>query len=293
MSEYLGWLFNVHADPFSLSTLLKVIVITFIVTMVRSVSIAGSSYLIFWKLLRNKLQHRRIQQRFPTAARLWRETRWSFSTFAVYTLLGFASYFLYKTGHTRIYPKIADRGWPYFVFSVGVMIVVHDTYFYWTHRLLHWKPLFKQVHRVHHESLNPSPWSAFAFHPIEAAISFWILPLVVVLIPCHLAAVNLFLLYMTALNVAGHLGYEVFWSGFTHHWLFGWHNTSTHHNMHHSKVHCNYGLYFNVWDRLMGTNHAAYHATFDAVLARQPAVEGAGAEASRGEAAPARAQSAG
>ena len=30
----------------------------------------------------------------------------------------------------------------------------------------------------------------------------------------------------------------------------------------------NYGLYFNVWDRLMGTNHDAYEARFREVTSR-------------------------
>ena len=40
-------------------------------------------------------------------------------------------------------------------------------------------------------------------------------------------------------------------------------NTTTNHAMHHEKMRGNYGLYFNVWDRLMGTNHAEYEERFD------------------------------
>jgi len=36
-------------------------------------------------------------------------------------------------------------------------------------------------------------------------------------------------------------------------------------------VKCNYGLYFNIWDILMNTNHAKYYATFDEVTARRDA----------------------
>jgi sterol desaturase/sphingolipid hydroxylase (fatty acid hydroxylase superfamily) len=35
--------------------------------------------------------------------------------------------------------------------------------------------------------------------------------------------------------------------------------------MHHRHVTANYGSIFNYWDRLMGTSHPAYRATFDAV----------------------------
>ena len=37
--------------------------------------------------------------------------------------------------------------------------------------------------------------------------------------------------------------------------------------MHHRFVRCNYGLYYNVWDRLMGTNHERYEDEFDRVKA--------------------------
>lgn len=73
---------------------------------------------------------------------------------------------------------------------------------------------------------------------------------------------------MTALNVLGHLGYELYPKGFTQSkWTF-WNNTSTHHNMHHRYVHCNYGLYFNWWDRAFKTNHSHYHERYEEITAR-------------------------
>jgi len=38
--------------------------------------------------------------------------------------------------------------------------------------------------------------------------------------------------------------------------------------MHHRYVTCNYGLYFNLWDRLLGTNHPQYHQQFEAIKTR-------------------------
>jgi len=42
--------------------------------------------------------------------------------------------------------------------------------------------------------------------------------------------------------------------------------------MHHRYVTCNYGLYFNIWDRIMGTNHQRYHEEFEATVARRKEV---------------------
>ena len=69
-------------------------------------------------------------------------------------------------------------------------------------------------------------------------------------------------------NVLGHTGYEFFppWLMNTPlKWFF---NTPTNHAMHHEKLRGNYGLYFNLWDRLMGTNHADYEARFREVTTR-------------------------
>ena len=49
--------------------------------------------------------------------------------------------------------------------SLMFNILWGDFHFYWTHRLLHTKWLFKNVHKVHHESYNPDPYSG----TIEAA----------------------------------------------------------------------------------------------------------------------------
>ena len=123
---------------------------------------------------------------------------------------------------------------------------------------MHWKPLFRVMHAVHHLSHNPTPWAAFAFHPTEAVVQAIIFPLAALFMPLHpLVAVG-WLTYMTVMNVIGHLGFEILPRGFTTHWFGRWHNTSVHHNMHHRRTHCNYGLYFNLWDRVMGTNHARY-----------------------------------
>jgi Delta7-sterol 5-desaturase len=45
-------------------------------------------------------------------------------------------------------------------------------------------------------------------------------------------------------------------------------NTATHHNMHHQLLKHNFGLYFNFWDRLMGTNHPEYEQRFEEIAQR-------------------------
>lgn len=39
----------------------------------------------------------------------------------------------------------------YMALSVVALDYLHDAWFYWGHRLLHWRPLYKHVHAIHHE----------------------------------------------------------------------------------------------------------------------------------------------
>nr|OCA01232.1 Fatty acid hydroxylase family protein [Leptospira interrogans serovar Copenhageni/Icterohaemorrhagiae] len=70
--------------------------------------------------------------------------------------------------------------------------------------------MFKHVHLAHHKSINPSPWAAFSFHPLEAIIEAGIVPIVSFVLPLHPGVMIVFFVYMTSLNVLGHLSYEFF-----------------------------------------------------------------------------------
>jgi sterol desaturase/sphingolipid hydroxylase (fatty acid hydroxylase superfamily) len=226
----------------------------------------GSFYLFFYIWRHKKYWFSKIQQRYPEKKYIIREIKYSFFTILIFGVVILLVIWASKNGLTRVYEPINKYGYTYYFFSIGLMIFIHDAYFYWTHRLMHWRPLFKWVHKTHHLSVNPTPFAAYAFHPVEALIEIGIIPLMAFTIPHHGSAITIFSLYSLLLNVMGHLGYELFPKGFASHWLFKWHNTSTHHNMHHRLVKCNYGLYFNIWDRLMNTKHPHYEESFNEVV---------------------------
>lgn len=257
-----------------LETMAVVAATVFALLVGRYLLVVGPLYLVCWKLLRERLRPRRIQRALPPRRRLLAEFGWSIATFAIFTAIGLALFYCSHRGWTRMYRSIDEHGWGYWLLSVALMIVLHDAYFYWTHRLMHLKPVFRYFHRVHHLSFNPSPWAAFSFHPLEAVVEAGIVLLIAFTIPFHPSAVFVFLLFMTIMNALGHLGYELYPRGFTRHRVGQWFNTSVHHNMHHHLVHCNYGLYFNWWDRWLGTNHAHYHQTFETVTGRASAPAG-------------------
>lgn len=262
-------------DIFSenLQTLSKVYATIVTFSFVRYLLFAGITFLVVWLWKGKKWQHKLIQKKWPENAKMWFEFRYSASTMFIFGLSGVGVFLAKKAGITQMYQNLSDYGWVYFGLSLVGLIFLHDAYFYWAHRLMHHPKIFKRVHLVHHRSTNPSPWAAFSFHPYEAVLEALIVPIAVMIMPLHSLTVFLFILYMTFLNVLGHLSYELFPKGFLKNKILRLHNTTTHHNMHHLYFNCNYSLYFNIWDRLMGTNHPKYFATFDEVTSRKPMEE--------------------
>ena len=61
---------------------------------------------------------------------------------------------------------------------------VHEVGFYFAHRFLHWPPLYRVAHKLHHRNVNPGPWSGLSMHPLEHVIYFSTILLFFV-IPAH------------------------------------------------------------------------------------------------------------
>jgi lathosterol oxidase len=242
--------------------------LTFFIIFLRYVLPAGLVYLLVYGWKRRDWLFWKIQQKFPNAQRIKSEISHSAMACAIFASMAFGVYALRQMGYGPLYFDIAERGWGYFFFTIALMIVAHDTYFYWTHRLMHHPRLFKVFHLVHHQSTNPTPFTAFSFHPLESIVEFGIIPIIALLIPIHTGALLVFTAWSMVFNIMGHTGYEFSPSGFTRHWFFKWFNTPTHHNMHHHRSGYNYSLYFNFWDRVMGTNHPEYDAYFENIKAR-------------------------
>lgn len=234
---------------------------------------ASLFFALFWVIGRQRWQHRFIQKRFPGQVQLWKEFAYSMSTVFIFSLVGFGLLVAERAGITLIYYEFSEYGFVYAIFSFAFTLIFHDFYFYWTHRAMHHKRIFKYVHRVHHESANPSPWAAYSFHPWEALVQAMVLPVMVFIMPLHPLVIFLFLAYMILRNVMGHLGFEILPRGFTKNKWLNWNTAITHHNMHHEHFHSNYGLYFSWWDRWMKTEHTKYHETFNEVTNRPKSCE--------------------
>jgi Delta7-sterol 5-desaturase len=228
--------------------------------------IAAPAFLIFYVILRKKIAHQKIQLKFPKTNDYWREI--FFSTLSIIIFSVPPLLMLYSDRirpYTTFYTDPLAYGKAYLVLAFPIMILMHDAYFYWIHRLMHHPVLFRWFHLVHHKSTNPSPWAAYAFHPLEAVVESLIFVIFLFTIPVHSIHLSLFFIFSLVYNVYGHLGFELYPRGFSRHWLGKWINTSVCHNQHHQFFKGNYGLYFTFWDRMMGTLRADYDQTFDTV----------------------------
>ena len=229
--------------------------------------ICGGLYclLYVWRVLRRY----KIQPANPAPAYVRHEILWSVSNTLCTGLFILLMYWAIQQGHTRMYFDIDEHGWLWLLVSIPIGTIGFDTWFYWQHRALHTRWLFPTCHAVHHRVHNPTPFAAFAHHPVETLLEDTYFLLLIMVLPLHPLAFGAIGLHAFILGVLGHMGYEFFPAGFTRHRLLGLHNTGTHHNMHHSHPKGNYSLYFNWWDQIMGTNHPEYHSYFDDVKRRQ------------------------
>ncbi len=239
-------------------------VILFVIFL-RYFIIAAIAFGIFYLLKRKSWQFKKIQAKFPAGKDYLREILYSILTAFIFAAIGYIVFLTPLSTYTRAYFHIQERGVGYLFFSVLLIILVHDTYFYWTHRLMHYPPVYRWFHKVHHLSTNPSPWAAMAFHPLEAVVEAGIIVVVTFLFPVHPLAIGVFLLFMMLYNVYGHLGYELYPKGFSKSFIGKWINTSVNHNQHHQYFKGNYGLYFLFWDRMMGTIRSDYDQQFDTI----------------------------
>jgi sterol desaturase/sphingolipid hydroxylase (fatty acid hydroxylase superfamily) len=85
----------------------------------------------------------------------------------------------------QLYYESGSRGLAYFFLSSALVYFWVDLYSYWTHRALHTPWMYRNVHKVHHRFVHPTPYSAFALHPLEFIMFQSAGVICVSFFPCH------------------------------------------------------------------------------------------------------------
>lgn len=65
-----------------------------------------------------------------------------------------------------------EDSWVWLAALVLLVPAIHEIHFFCIHRLIHTPLLYKWFHSVHHNSINPSPWSSLSMHPVEHLLYF-------------------------------------------------------------------------------------------------------------------------
>jgi lathosterol oxidase len=188
---------------------------------------------------------------FPSSKKtqIKRDIRRSIESSVVFAMMITVVIWGLQTNKTSIYFDLDHFPTWYGPLSLFLFLGLQDTYFYWSHRLMH-MVYFKQIHFAHHESRNPSAWTSFAFHPVEAFIQAIFLPAFLFTVPIHPYYLISGLMVMTLFGITNHLEKEIY-PELLEEKLFM--ITSTHHQKHHKYVNKNFGLFFTFWDLVMRT----------------------------------------
>lgn len=171
---------------------------------------------------------------------------------------------MYATGRAA---HTGFAGAPAYVIAITLLLFVIEAFhFYAIHRLLHWNPLYRFAHSLHHKNVNTGPWSGIAMHPVEHLLYFS-LPLVFLVIPASPFVISLCGIYLMLSPAPSHSGFDRFVlpGGRT------LHGGDYFHNLHHRYFECNYGMLLIPIDRWMGTFHDGSPEAHDVMRQRRRA----------------------
>ncbi|MBT8459299.1 MAG: sterol desaturase family protein [Boseongicola sp.] len=118
-------------------------------------------------------------RRFLFQNQVYDNVFWSMVGTLVWSIYEIGLWWGYANG---VLPYSANPVW--FVLWMILMPFWRNFHFYWIHRLIHWPPLYKTVHYLHHKNVNVGPWSGMAMHPVEHILYFSCM-LIHIVVPSH------------------------------------------------------------------------------------------------------------
>jgi sterol desaturase/sphingolipid hydroxylase (fatty acid hydroxylase superfamily) len=205
-------------------------------------------------MLRKWMGNRILDQSPIKKKQIKNEILWSAASGLIFAVFAIGMFWMWRNDYTRIYSDISEFSIAYLVSSIFLALFIQDTYYYWIHRWMHIPSVYRYFHKIHHISIHTSVWTSFSFHPLETFLQASILPIIIMLLPLHYGAILVILSIMTISATINHAGVEIYPKGKLGRWMSRYIIGATHHDVHHRKFLCNFGLYFTLWDIWMGTN---------------------------------------
>lgn len=246
----------------------------------RFLIVGGGAFLLFWVVFHKRFAHRRCQPEVPDRGVNWREFRNSMIGVVFFLTPAILTAPVVLAGYSQLELDPTATPWWLIPIQFIVVVLLSDTWFYWTHRLMHHSRLYAWTHKLHHYADNPSPLSGYAFSWAEGMVLGAFVPVLILIMPVNVITLAIFVEFFALAEAYVHLGYELMPRWLARHPVGKFIGTSVMHNMHHEDGAYNFGVYFTWWDRAMGTLHPDYTERFESVTARPlfagpQAIEGA------------------
>ncbi|MDW4551187.1 sterol desaturase family protein [Defluviimonas sp. D31] len=205
---------------------------------------------------------------FTFKNQVWDNMFWSYASgVTAWTLWEVLYFWAAANGYA---PQVGLAEHPiWFVLWMVIIPLWSSLHFYWIHRLLHWPPMYRLAHNLHHRNINIGPWAGISMHPVETALYFSSVAIHFV-VPSHPVHV-LFHFYLEGLNPAfSHSGFEGVHAGDRKRLSAG----DFFHQLHHRYFECNYGTAEIPWDKLFGSFHDGSEEATAATRARKKRMYG-------------------
>lgn len=150
--------------------------------------------------------------------------------------------------------KLPLPSWKVVAFQIASYFILEDFIFYWGHRILHTKWLYKHIHSVHHEYATPFGLTSEYAHPAEILFLGFATFFGPGITGPHLFTLWLWMILRVLETVEAHCGYDFPWS-FSK--LFPLYGGADFHDYHHRLLYTksgNYASTFTYMDWIFGTD---------------------------------------
>jgi sterol desaturase/sphingolipid hydroxylase (fatty acid hydroxylase superfamily) len=126
-------------------------------------TVYGTVYFCTYGPTRKVFTFAKLNREYPAASQVMQEICWSALSVVAATVWQVASDLASTSQEVTFHWRDA--------FIALALYVWADFHFYWQHRAMHSRVLFR-FHKIHHRSKNTNPWSGLSFHPVESAVYF-------------------------------------------------------------------------------------------------------------------------